>query len=43
MFNEILIDSFYIFIHENAFENVVKKLAAICLDLNVLTWKRQTR
>ena len=27
----------YIFIHENAFENIVCKIAAICLGLNVLT------
>ena len=33
-FSEILID-WYIFIQENAFQNVVWKMAAICLGLNV--------
>ena len=36
-FSEILIEINYIFIQENAFENVVWKMAAICLGLNVLT------
>ena len=28
----------YIFIKKNAFENVVWKMVAICLGLNVLSW-----
>ena len=29
--------SSYIFVHENAFEKVYRKMAAICLGLNVLS------
>ena len=36
-FTEILIKNWYIFIEENAFENVVCEMASICLGLNVLT------
>ena len=35
-FSEILIGIQYIFIQENAFENVVCEMASICLGLNVL-------
>ena len=36
-FSEILSEIHKLFIEENAFENVVWKMAAICLGLNVLT------
>ena len=36
-FSEILNRNSSIFIQDNAFENVVWKMAAICLGLNVLT------
>ena len=34
----ILIENSYIFFQENAFENIVWKMAAICLGLNVVNW-----
>ena len=38
---DMLIRNPYIFVRENAFENVVCEMSAICLDLNVLsiTWQ----
>ena len=38
-FSEILIEIHTFFIQENAFENVVWKMAAIFLGLNVLNWE----